>query len=94
MGVVNLTLVHAGTILPNLIIGLLALVLGMLTIRYRRRLNDAVYKNQKAMFGQRAARASAGRQTPFMMGVVGAGIVLVGLVMLAFATTGIIQNFI
>ncbi|CAN7156718.1 hypothetical protein LJR042_000134 [Microbacterium maritypicum] len=90
---VNLNFVHAGTILPNLIFGLMAVVLGMLTIRYRRRLNDAVYKNQKAMFGQRAAQASAGRQTPFTMGVVGAGIILVGLVMLAFAMTGIVQNF-
>lgn len=45
------------------------------------------------MFGERIAQASAGRQKPFMMGVVGAWTVLFGLLMLTAATIGVVQQF-
>ncbi|WP_374168959.1 hypothetical protein ABRP18_000645 [Microbacterium sp. WHRI 7836] len=85
--------IQAGTILPNLIFGLLAVVLGILIICYRRPLNEAVFKTQRSMFGERIAQASAGRQKPFMMGVVGAWTVLIGLLMLTGATIGVVQHF-
>ena len=85
--------IQAGTILPNLIVGLFAVAIGILIIRYRRPLNEAVFKSQRSMFGERIAQASAGRQRPFMMGVVGALTVLIGLLMLTAATIGMVQHF-
>jgi len=79
------------SILPNLIIGLITVSLGALIIRYRRKLNEAVFKAQQSMFGQGIAQASAGRQKPFMMGAVGLFGVLLGLAMLAGAVVGIVQ---
>lgn len=85
--------IQAGTILPNLIVGVITVALGILIIRYRRPLNEAVFKTQRSMFGARVAQASAGRQKPFMMGVVGAFGVLLGLLMLTGATIGMVQHF-
>ncbi|MGH3691690.1 MAG: hypothetical protein ACRDWD_09155 [Acidimicrobiia bacterium] len=85
--------IQAGTILPNVIVGVITVALGILIIRYRRPLNEAVFKTQRSMFGEWIAQASAGRQKPFMMGVVGAFAVLIGLFMLTGATIGIAQHF-
>lgn len=77
---------------PNLIVGVLAVIMGILTVRHRRRLNDVIYKSQRTMFGRRAADVSAGRQTPLMMGVVGVGIVGIGVLMLGFGIVGLAQH--
>ncbi|MBP5802310.1 hypothetical protein [Microbacterium maritypicum] len=90
---VSLEPISAETIQPNLIVGVFTIALGVLIIRYRRPLNEAVFKTQRSMFGERIAQASAGRQKPFMMGVVGAWTVLVGLLMLTAATIGVVQQF-
>lgn len=80
--------VDSSTILPNLIVGVILVVTGILITRYRRRMNEWVYEEQKKILGQRMADISAGRQTPFMMGVVGVFISLVGVWALVGATIG------
>jgi hypothetical protein len=82
--------IEAGTIIPNVIFGALILIVGVMTIRFREPLNDAVLRNFERTFGRRVAR-SAGHQTPTHMGIVGGGFILLGLVMLGFATAGITQ---
>lgn len=66
--------------LSNLIFGISAICLGLLIVRYKKTLNDLIYLSQKKMFGRKAAQASAGRQTPFMMGVVGVLATIIGCV--------------
>lgn len=58
--------------LPNVIFGVIAICAGLVIVRFRTKLNEMVFESQRRMFGRRAARISAGRQTPFMMGIVGA----------------------
>lgn len=84
--------VPLSTLFPNLIVGVLAVTMGILTVRHRRRLNDVIYKTQRTMFGRRTADVSAGRQTPLMMGGVGVGMVGVGVLMLGFGTVGLAQH--
>lgn len=83
--------VDPGTIVPNMIAGTAALVIGFLIIRFRAKLNLSVQETQKAMFGKRVAQMSSGRQTPFTMGTVGVGAMLIGLVPLGFAIAGVVQ---
>ncbi|MEV7800842.1 hypothetical protein AB0O14_17270 [Microbacterium foliorum] len=64
--------------LPNLIFGVVAICAGLLIVRYRKKLNEQVYASQKRMFGKRASQVSAGRQTPFMMGIVGVIAIVIG----------------
>ena len=85
--------VDGGSILANLILGILAVISGVLIVRHRRRLNDSVFKAQELMLGRRIARVSAGRQTPFMMGLVGLSFVLVGLFGVSMAAIGTAQVF-
>lgn len=73
---------EADRILPNIIVGTLVVVAGVLIISFRRVLSDAMLKSQQRMLGHRYARASAGRQTPFMMGSVGFGFIVVGALMI------------
>ncbi|MER7448621.1 hypothetical protein [Microbacterium sp. NPDC097977] len=79
------------TILPNLIVGVGVFLSGMATVWKRKPLNELMYRSQKRMFGEKAASVSAGRQTPFMMGVVGVLIAGLGVAMFAFGIVGIMQ---
>ena len=82
------------TVVPNLLVGVLVIVLGIVVIRHRTRLNGFMFSAQKSMLGERYARASAGRQTPWMMGTVGVGIICIGLAMTAAGVAGAIQNIV
>jgi len=68
-------------------------VAAILLVRYRVRLNAWVYGSQKSILGQKVADASAGRQKPVMIGVVGCFAGLMGLTMTFFAVVGIFQNW-
>ena len=63
---------------PHLIVGICLLCAGVVTVWKRKAFNDYMYASQKRMFGEKAARASAGRQTSSMMGVVGVLIASLG----------------
>lgn len=83
--------VEPGTIVPNLIFGILVVAAGIAIIVNRKALNERIFKEQERMFGRRAARASGGRQTPTMMGAVGCFAVLVGALVLTGGVIGIVQ---
>lgn len=83
--------IEAGTIVPNLIFGIILVGAGLFVTRNRRRVNAWVYKEQQRHVGQKVADISAGKQTPFMMGVVGVFISFVGVAMLVGAVIGIVQ---
>lgn len=85
--------ISVDTVVPNLIVAVLVVVLGFVVIR-RARLNEFVFSAQKSMLGERYARASAGRQTPWMMGTVWVGIIGVGLAMMAAGVAGAIRNIV
>ncbi|KQZ24030.1 hypothetical protein ASD43_06480 [Microbacterium sp. Root553] len=59
-------------------------------VRFRTKLNEMVFESQRRMFGRRAARISAGRQTPFMMGIVGAIAIGIGVVALSAAVARVL----
>lgn len=81
-------------ILPNLVFGIVLAVAGALAIRFRVRLNGWVYRSQESVLGRRVADKSAGRQKPFVLGLVGLFAALMGLVMVFFSVVGIVQNWI
>lgn len=81
-----------GTLIPNFVFGILAIVGGVLIIRYRRRLNEWVFKSQDSLLGRRAANASAGRQKPFVLGVVGFCCTVMGIVMVTTATIYVLRG--
>lgn len=71
--------------LPNVIFGVVAICAGLLIVRFRTKLNERIYESQRKMFGRRVARVSAGRQTPFMMGIVGILAIVIGIVVVSAA---------
>lgn len=70
-------------IIANLIIGPILVIGGIVIIRFRAPLNRMVHQQQKQMFGRRAADAFAGRQRPWMLGIVGVMVICMGLFALA-----------
>lgn len=80
-----------GTIVPNLIFGSVAFVSGVLILVFRRRVNAWVFRSQKVVLGERVARASAGRQRPWMMGVVGVFVASMGAFMVFGGVAGLVQ---
>ncbi|MEX0161521.1 MULTISPECIES: hypothetical protein [unclassified Microbacterium] len=84
-------MVSIDTIVPNLIVGIGLLCVGIAIVWKRRALNEYMYNSQKRMFGEKAARVSAGRQTPFMMGIVGVLTAILGVAMFTFGMVGIMQ---
>lgn len=82
----------ATSILANLIVGPLAFVGGILIVRYRNPLNALVFRQQEAMLGRRMAQKSAGRQQPWVLGVVGSGVMLMGVIMVSGAIVAIIRG--
>ncbi len=67
-----------GSTVLNVILGVVAIGAGLLIVRHRKKLNDQVRKAQERMFGRTVSRVSAGRQTPFVMGIVGVLVILIG----------------
>lgn len=79
------------TAVPNLIVGLGLICVGVIIVRRRRALNRYMFESQRRLLGRRVARVSAGRQSPAMMGVVGVLIVGLGLAMVTAGAVGVIQ---
>lgn len=88
MGVVSM---NPGVIVPGLIFGPIVIILGLYIVRNRVRVNRSVYRAQQTFVGKRAANASAGKQSPWMMGVVGIGFVAFGTMFLSAAVMALTQ---
>ncbi|GGM44376.1 hypothetical protein [Microbacterium saperdae] len=79
------------SIVANLIVGVFVFVGGIVIIRFRKPLHAFVLQSQKAMLGERAAQLSAGRQKPWVLGVVGAFACGMGVAMVTGAIVAIVQ---
>lgn len=82
----------ATSILANLIVGPIVFVGGILIVRFRKPLNALVFRQQEAMLGRRMAQMSAGRQQPWVLGVVGSVVMLMGVIMVSGAIVAIIRD--
>ncbi|MFF1879810.1 hypothetical protein [Leifsonia sp. NPDC058230] len=71
-----------GTVLPNLIVGPIALCLGILVFIFRARIRDWTVDSQGAMFGHKTAETAGRLQTPIWVGVAGIFIAAIGVLMI------------
>ena len=71
--------------LPNLIFGVVALAIGLLVMKYRAPLYDGTVRRQKQWFGKGLGEFTERLASPFWIGAVGAGGVLMGVVMIGYA---------
>jgi len=74
--------VFENVVLPNLIIGPIAIIVGALVFHFRQKIRDHTVNSEKAALGDRAGDRLGQLQTPFWVGVAGIGGVVVGLVMI------------
>ncbi len=81
------------TIVPNAVVGAIAIAVGWAVIVHRTRLNALVQRKQRSYFGARAQNMSSGRQTPFQMGLVGCVAIVIGLIAVGRAVVGVVQLF-
>lgn len=71
--------------LPNLIYGMVCLVVGVSVIRWRERIYKATVRGEKRWFGKGFGEFLEHIQSPFWVGVAGAGTVLMGIVAICYA---------
>ncbi|MFJ2550678.1 hypothetical protein [Microbacterium sp. NPDC087591] len=79
------------SIIANLIVGAFVFVFGILLIWFRKPLNTFVFQSQKTLLGERVAQLSAGRQKPWVLGIVGAFACGMGVAAVTSAIVAIIQ---
>lgn len=71
--------------LPNLVFGTLFLVVGVSAIVHRERIYMAAVRHEKRLFGRGFGELLERLQSPFWVGVAGAGGSLMGVVMISYA---------
>lgn len=84
-------MVPADSIIPISLVGIALICMGVFVVRRRQSLNEYIQESQRKLLGRKVAAVSAGRQTPFMMGVVGVLITLIGISLTTAAIVGIIH---
>lgn len=82
--------INPSSILPNLLIGVLIIVVGALTIRFRERYSRATIALEKSMFGK-AGRALAEHQSSVGMVIAGCGGIAMGCFLVGLAVAAIVQ---
>ncbi len=85
-------LLDPGIIVPNMIIGPLVLVSGILIVVFRRQLRDWIVSSEKSALGDDRGNSLGLLQTPFWAGVTGVAIALLGAAMLTFGVVSLIQH--
>lgn len=71
--------------LPNVIYGMVCLVVGVSAIRWRVRIYKATVDGEKRWFGKGFGEFLERLQSPFWVGVAGTGIVLMGIAAICYA---------
>jgi hypothetical protein len=79
------------TIVPNLIVGPAAILMGILVIGYRVKLWDFFVATERVMFGKKAGEGLGKLQTPFWVGFAGVGFVLLGCSAMSFGVVRLVQ---
>ncbi|MBW9119323.1 hypothetical protein JNB63_04390 [Microbacterium trichothecenolyticum] len=82
--------IDPGTILPNLILGVLAVAVGIPIVIYRRGLFRATVRNLEAV-NRRSSKAVSRPSSPFWVGTAGVAFVVLGMIMVAGAVLGAVQ---
>lgn len=75
----------SSTILPNILVGTVLLVVGIVITIFRARMFNDVVRLQRMIAGERSARTVARLSSPRWIAVVGVSAALLGVVALAFA---------
>ena len=83
---------NAATIIPNLIIGPIAVIGGILIVRFRKTLRDWVVSSEKNALGEERGNTLGLLQTPFWAGVTGVMIASIGLTMIGFGLVALVQH--
>jgi hypothetical protein len=84
--------IEASTIVPNIVVGCVAILLGLFAFRFRRQIRDLTIWGERRALGDTAADKLAKTQTPFWTGFAGIWVVVLGLTMITYGVVGIIQN--
>lgn len=74
-----------------LVVGIIALVGGLLLIRYRKSVYDMTVKVQRGLVGRPTSRAFERLQSPFWIGVVGVGASVMGVVLIAACVVAFVR---
>ncbi|MBZ4488068.1 hypothetical protein LQ938_11680 [Microbacterium sp. cx-55] len=83
--------IDESTIIPNLVVGSIAVVLGILVMVFRRRLHAATAAIEHAIVGRRGAERLLRLQKPYWVGLAGFGSVMIGALMLFYGVVGLSQ---
>ncbi|GAA1692448.1 hypothetical protein GCM10009808_06960 [Microbacterium sediminicola] len=75
-----------------IVVGLGAIVIGILLVKYRKQARDFVIKSEAPIVGKSRAQRWGRLQTPFWAGAVGVGWVGVGLLAITFAIVRLIAG--
>lgn len=71
--------------LPNLIFGVMVLLIGATVVRRRKQIYEATLRGEKRWFGRGIGKFLERLQSPFCVGAAGATGVLMGVVMISYA---------
>ncbi|WP_431780022.1 hypothetical protein [Microbacterium aurantiacum] len=82
--------IDPGTILPNLIFGVLAIAVGIPIMINRQSLFRATIRNLEAV-NRGSSRAMSKLSSPFWVGAAGVAFIAIGLIMIASAVVGMVQ---
>lgn len=69
-------------VLPDLIVGPIALLAGILVFIFRRQIRDQTVSSEKTVLGEKRGGSFGRLQTPFWVGFAGLGGVAIGLLMI------------
>jgi hypothetical protein len=83
--------VDTSTIVPNLIVGPVAILMGILVVKYRVKLRNFFVGTERAIYGKKAVDGLGKLQTPFWVGFAGVGFVLLGCSALSFGVVRLVQ---
>ena len=71
--------------LPNLIVGLVVIVIGVMIVGHRKSLYESILRQQRQFFGQGWSDFARRLQRPFWVGAVGVFGIGMGIVMISYA---------
>lgn len=72
-------------VLPNLIFGVMVLLIGAIAIWRRKMISESTVRGEKRWFGRHIGELLERLQSPFWVGVAGASGVAMGVVMICYA---------
>ncbi|OJV96525.1 MAG: hypothetical protein BGO47_06895 [Microbacterium sp. 67-17] len=79
-------------VLPNLVLGVAAIVIGILVIVFRRALHGVISRGQRELVGRRVSGGLERFQSAFWVGFSGACAIGMGVVMIAFGLTAFLAE--